>query len=168
MLATENQGAASLPAKPPSLLSRIDVGSSDSMPMRSGSIPSRSLKRRASNEDEERPSKRRAAPNEISQEYYDSKAMTPWLKSAKELDENTSQEVRYDVLHGSIPCFEREEPRLHHELMDFVEYITPSEKERQGRAELVERITKIIQARWSDANVTLFGSSATGLELTGG
>lgn len=58
--------------------------------------------------------------------------------------------------------------RLHHELLDFVEFITPSDKERQARARLVERITELIRGRWADATVTLFGSSATGLELSGG
>ena len=93
MLATSSQGMASLPAKPPSLLSRIDPSGSGIHPMLSGPGVVQPLKRRSIDEEGERPSKRRAFSLGNVQGYPEISA-APWLKGLKDLDNNASREVR--------------------------------------------------------------------------
>ncbi|THH11622.1 hypothetical protein EW145_g562 [Phellinidium pouzarii] len=138
-----------------SLLSRISPSRVNGAGISNSSEPTRvGAKRSAPDDGEMRPTKRRASVNEKRQkdsyaEHQD--AFAPWLDGSAVCDAATSRE-----------------DRLHHELSLFVAYISPSEKERDARRLLVERIEALLRTRWQDANVTLFGSSATGLELTGG
>lgn len=85
---------ASLPAKPPSLLSRIDPsGSSGTHSMLSSPGVVQPLKRRSIDEEGERPNKRRAFSLGNAQDYPEISA-SPWLKSLKDLDNNANREVR--------------------------------------------------------------------------
>ncbi|KAI5121858.1 hypothetical protein M0805_003291 [Coniferiporia weirii] len=137
-----------------SLLSRISPKSgSKKVAALEISSSSRVLKRRASDDEETRPSKRRAYSNDAEEKAHPSQqaAFAPWLDGSVIHDADASRE-----------------DRMHDELIQFVAYISASEKEREARRMLVERIEALLRTRWQDVKVTLFGSSATGLELTGG
>ncbi|KAG8714516.1 hypothetical protein FRC11_008161 [Ceratobasidium sp. 423] len=54
---------------------------------------------------------------------------------------------------------------LHQEILAYVEYISPTERERRTRAMVVTMITNTIVSRWPDAIVQPFGSFETGLYL---
>ncbi|CAH1117234.1 unnamed protein product [Phaedon cochleariae] len=54
---------------------------------------------------------------------------------------------------------------LHQEIEHFYNYMSPTEAEDQIRAEVVQRIEKIITSKWSEAKVEIFGSYRTGLYL---
>ncbi|QRV87380.1 DNA polymerase sigma subunit [Ceratobasidium sp. AG-Ba] len=54
---------------------------------------------------------------------------------------------------------------LHHEILAYVDYISPSEREHRTRAMIVKMITETITSRWPDALVQPFGSFETGLYL---
>mmetsp|Transcript_5394 Transcript_5394/g.22910 ORF Transcript_5394/g.22910 Transcript_5394/m.22910 type:complete len:399 (-) Transcript_5394:2155-3351(-) len=54
---------------------------------------------------------------------------------------------------------------LHYEILDFASFMMATEKERQVREDLVERISSIIGSLWAEAEVRVFGSFATNLYL---
>lgn len=54
---------------------------------------------------------------------------------------------------------------FHNEIMDFVEYIQPTEQENALRKQVISRITNIIQKTYPEAKTKVFGSCATGLNL---
>ncbi|KAJ1308737.1 hypothetical protein OPQ81_004428 [Rhizoctonia solani] len=54
---------------------------------------------------------------------------------------------------------------LHQEILAYVDYISPTERERRTRAMVVTLITNTIVSRWPDAIVQPFGSFETGLYL---
>ncbi|KAG8722473.1 hypothetical protein FRC08_001528 [Ceratobasidium sp. 394] len=54
---------------------------------------------------------------------------------------------------------------LHREILAYVDYISPSEREHRTRAMIVKMITATIESRWPDALVQPFGSFETGLYL---
>jgi non-canonical poly(A) RNA polymerase PAPD5/7 len=56
--------------------------------------------------------------------------------------------------------------RLHHEIYDFWEYIRPKEKENIKRNKTIEIFTKLIQSRWPNWKVKIFGSFPVDLHLT--
>ncbi|KAL5519343.1 hypothetical protein ACEPAH_1026 [Sanghuangporus vaninii] len=81
----------------------------------------------------------------------DSLRLAPWMKAFNEPETEVTREEW-----------------LHDELLQFVDYITPNKREREARSILVAQIEKLLKSRWLDAEVTMFGSSVTGLDLTGG
>ncbi|CAE6528588.1 unnamed protein product [Rhizoctonia solani] len=54
---------------------------------------------------------------------------------------------------------------LHQEILAYVDYISPTQRERRTRAMVVTLITNTIVSRWPDAIVQPFGSFETGLYL---
>ncbi|KAG9128356.1 hypothetical protein FRC07_000469 [Ceratobasidium sp. 392] len=54
---------------------------------------------------------------------------------------------------------------LHREILAYVDYISPTEREHRTRAMIVNMITATIESRWPDALVQPFGSFETGLYL---
>lgn len=54
---------------------------------------------------------------------------------------------------------------LHSEIIDFVDYVSPSVAEVQMRKAVVERIRNVINMAYPAAQVLVFGSCATGLNL---
>uniref|UniRef100_G3PWU6 Terminal nucleotidyltransferase 4A n=1 Tax=Gasterosteus aculeatus aculeatus TaxID=481459 RepID=G3PWU6_GASAC len=54
---------------------------------------------------------------------------------------------------------------LHEEVKDFYKYISPRAEEEKMRAEVVERIKRVIYDLWPSAEVQVFGSFSTGLYL---
>jgi non-canonical poly(A) RNA polymerase PAPD5/7 len=54
---------------------------------------------------------------------------------------------------------------LHQELVDFYDYIQPTEAEMVMRGQVVGRIIDVVQGIWSKAEVKVFGSFATSLLL---
>ncbi|KDN51058.1 hypothetical protein RSAG8_00687, partial [Rhizoctonia solani AG-8 WAC10335] len=54
---------------------------------------------------------------------------------------------------------------LHQEILAYVDYISPTERERRTRAMVVTMIKNTIMSRWPDAIVQPFGSYETGLYL---
>ncbi|KAL5535875.1 hypothetical protein ACEPAF_3969 [Sanghuangporus sanghuang] len=105
-------------------------------------------KRVISDETDQRPNKRRRGTDNRDE---GSLRLVPWVKALNEPETETTREER-----------------LHDELLQFVDYITPNKREREARSILVVQIEKLLKSRWSDAKVTVFGSSVTGLDLTGG
>lgn len=55
--------------------------------------------------------------------------------------------------------------RLHEEIKDFYEYISPRPEEEHMRQEVVTRIHRVIKDLWPNAEVQVFGSFRTGLYL---
>jgi len=54
---------------------------------------------------------------------------------------------------------------LHHEIRDFLKYISPTDKEKRMREQVVKRIQSVILDLWPYARVEVFGSYKTGLYL---
>ncbi len=55
--------------------------------------------------------------------------------------------------------------RLHEEIEDFFQYMTPTPQEHQVRLAVVHRIIDVIMKIWPHASVQIFGSFHTGLYL---
>jgi len=55
--------------------------------------------------------------------------------------------------------------RLHEEILDFFNYMAPTEEEHAVRLDVVHRIKTVINKLWSEAVVEIFGSFRTGLYL---
>ena len=55
--------------------------------------------------------------------------------------------------------------RLHNEILDFCDYISPTEAEEALRRQVVQRVTEAVQFLWPEAEVKPFGSLLTGLYL---
>ncbi|KAJ3431657.1 inactive non-canonical poly(a) RNA polymerase protein trf4-2-related [Anaeramoeba flamelloides] len=55
--------------------------------------------------------------------------------------------------------------RLHAEIMDFYEAIAPTEEDKKIREGIIKRVTKIIQKKWKNATVVIYGSYACGCYL---
>ena len=54
---------------------------------------------------------------------------------------------------------------MHSEILDFVEFVSPTEAETSCRQGVVNRIKKIVQKIYPEAKVLIFGSCATGINL---
>lgn len=55
--------------------------------------------------------------------------------------------------------------RLHEESMDFVRFVSPTEKERRSLADLTEEMREIVRGLWPGATVETFGSHYTQMFL---
>lgn len=55
--------------------------------------------------------------------------------------------------------------QLHQEIVDFCEFVAPTEEEQQMRETAVERVSGVVQSIWPHSQVKVFGSFATGLYL---
>ena len=55
--------------------------------------------------------------------------------------------------------------KFHNEVLEFVDWIQPSKKEKLLRENLVKQIKKVVKNEYPDAVVMVFGSCATGLNL---
>jgi len=78
---------------------------------------------------------------------------------------------KYTPYYGNLtPCWKTKDYNinaigLHEEILDFYSYISPRQCEDTMRKEVVERVTKIIQDKWPEAKLEVFGSFNTGLYL---
>lgn len=54
---------------------------------------------------------------------------------------------------------------LHNEIIDFVKFVSSSEEDIQIRKQVVKRVRQVIKEAYPDAQVLVFGSCATGLNL---
>ena len=54
---------------------------------------------------------------------------------------------------------------LHSEILDFVEFVSTTEEEKQRRQEVVNRIKNVVHKIYPEAKVLIFGSCATGINL---
>ena len=68
------------------------------------------------------------------------------------------------------PCWKLKEYEfnslgLHDEIVDFCKYISPRPSEEVMRNEVVQRVRGVIQSKWPEAKVEVFGSFNTGLYL---
>ncbi|CAK9868100.1 unnamed protein product [Sphagnum jensenii] len=55
--------------------------------------------------------------------------------------------------------------QLHQEIVDFCEFVAPTEEEQQQRKAAVERVSAVVKLIWPSCQVCVFGSFATGLYL---
>jgi len=55
--------------------------------------------------------------------------------------------------------------RLHEEIVDFFNYMSPTEEEHVVRLNVVHRIKTVINNLWPESVVEIFGSFRTGLYL---
>ena len=55
---------------------------------------------------------------------------------------------------------------LHSEILDFVEFVSPTEDDTRKRKEVVQRIRTVVNKVFPKAKVLVFGSCATGLNLS--
>lgn len=82
-------------------------------------------------------------------------------------------ETTASVLRFDVPWMVREASaysacpteRLHQELVDFAQYVSPTEEERFARTEAIRRLTSTVEGLWPDASVQIFGSVDSGLYL---
>ena len=78
---------------------------------------------------------------------------------------------KYTPYYGNlVPCWRMKDYNinaigLHEEILDFYRYISPRPCEEAMRKEVVGRVTSIIQNKWPEAKVKVFGSFNTGLYL---
>lgn len=54
---------------------------------------------------------------------------------------------------------------LHSEILDFVEFVSQTELEKQRRQDVVDRIKTVVHKIYPEAKVLIFGSCATGINL---
>ncbi|PJF17571.1 Poly(A) RNA polymerase cid14 [Paramicrosporidium saccamoebae] len=76
------------------------------------------------------------------------------------------------VLRYNVPWMDRQRrysthptERLHQEIVDFANYVSPTEEERYSRSEAVRRLTEVVQSLWREATVQVFGSFDSQLYL---
>lgn len=55
--------------------------------------------------------------------------------------------------------------RLHEEILDFCTYVSPTREEERIREDLVDRLKKVVEEMWPDAQLKVFGSFLTKLYL---
>ncbi|XP_071721914.1 uncharacterized protein [Rutidosis leptorrhynchoides] len=55
--------------------------------------------------------------------------------------------------------------KLHEEIMDFCEFLSPTPEEEASRNAAIDRVFEVIKYIWPDAKVEIFGSFSTGLYL---
>lgn len=55
--------------------------------------------------------------------------------------------------------------QLHQEIVDFCEFVAPTEAEQQMRDVAVQRVSAVVKSIWPSCQVKVFGSFATGLYL---
>lgn len=83
----------------------------------------------------------------------------PWmLKLSSDDCDNTNYEPKRD--YSSDPT-----ERLHQEIEDFSNYVSPTEEERFARSEAIRRLQEIVIGIWPTASVLPFGSYDSGLFL---
>lgn len=72
----------------------------------------------------------------------------------------------YPWLRGVSYAHEREPSRiLHQEMLDFVKFVGPTEKEHRVRTFVISRIRKLVEKKWPTASLRVFGSFETKLYL---
>lgn len=82
-----------------------------------------------------------------------------------------SDHYGFTPYNGRIsPCWKLREYEfnsvgLHEEILDFCKYISPRPSEEAMRNEVVQRVRSVIQNKWPEAKVEVFGSFNTGLYL---
>ena len=82
-----------------------------------------------------------------------------------------SDHYGFTPYNGRIsPCWKLREYEfnslgLHEEVLDFCKYISPRPSEEAMRNEVVQRVRSVIQNKWPEAMVEVFGSFNTGLYL---
>ncbi|KAJ1977583.1 hypothetical protein H4R34_003524, partial [Dimargaris verticillata] len=77
--------------------------------------------------------------------------LPPWLVNVKE---------------SRTPCYTSNVYRiLHTEMLDFLDYISPTPEEHQLRQWVVDRIDRVVKSLWPDAVTKVFGSYSTHLYL---
>ena len=54
---------------------------------------------------------------------------------------------------------------LHNEILDFVKFIEASPEDKEVRKQVVKRLKQVIRECYPEAQVMVFGSCATGLNL---
>ncbi|KAL3677750.1 hypothetical protein R1sor_020706 [Riccia sorocarpa] len=71
--------------------------------------------------------------------------------------------ARTRAIHGT--WFKSPFLQLHQEIVDFCDFVTPTENEQRIRDEAVQRVTEVVLSIWPSCQVKVFGSFATGLYL---
>ena len=59
--------------------------------------------------------------------------------------------LQISLVYGWLHCV----CRLHHEITDFFDYMSPQPEEARMREEVVSRIERVIQELWPEAQVSL-------------
>lgn len=93
------------------------------------------------------------------------------IKSGSRKRYQGSDHYGFTPYNGRIsPCWKLKEYEfnscgLHEEILDFCKYISPRPSEEMMRNEVVQRVRGVIQNKWPEAKVEVFGSFNTGLYL---
>ena len=112
----------------------------------------------------------------LHQSTFDGRSSMDTNGSHSSLDGIKSGRKRYQgsdhyAYNGRIsPCWKQREYEfnslgLHDEILDFFNYISPKPSEELMRNEVVQRVRGVIQNKWPEAKVEVFGSFNTGLYL---
>jgi hypothetical protein len=73
--------------------------------------------------------------------------------------------VLFSVSFVPLPLFCADTGRLHDEILDFCDYMSPSPVEEHMRDALIERTKGLVKSIWPQAEFHIFGSYATGIYL---
>lgn len=99
----------------------------------------------------------------IVSKVIDAELMSPDLE--KKLEQKFKAKAQYPWLSKQTLKIKDIFLFLHSEILDFVEYVSPTGNDKIQRKAVVERVKKVILKSYPDAQVHVFGSCATGLNL---
>ena len=94
--------------------------------------------------------------------WIDKLPMTEYENKEQRCDAPSSLQKLADLLFGAC------KRRLHDEIVAFIQYVQPTPEETSAREKVVKRLTELIQRRFWNCEVKIFGSVAQGLSLPGG
>ncbi|KAJ6231423.1 poly(a) RNA polymerase [Anaeramoeba flamelloides] len=81
------------------------------------------------------------------------------MKSCLKFEPTLSWEPMYKYSHLDPTL------KLHGEIMDFYEAIKPTEQNKATRDKIVANVTKVIQSKWKESTIAIYGSYASGCYL---
>ncbi|BBN04554.1 non-canonical poly(A) RNA polymerase PAPD5/7 [Marchantia polymorpha subsp. ruderalis] len=85
------------------------------------------------------------------------------LESVNRAPKEVPPWARTGATHGT--WFRSPFLQLHQEIVDFCNFVTPTEKEQKIRDDAVQRVREVVMSIWPSCQVKVFGSFATGLYL---
>lgn len=90
----------------------------------------------------------------------------PWLLEEMQRDKHRNPYNTSNNSHRPIPRhYIHPTERLHQEIVQFVNFVSPTEEERYARHCIVERVREVVEKLWPGATLQVFGSFHTQLYL---
>lgn len=146
-----------------SLLSRIAPAASTSPSFSRSIHPTHGANLEDNLQNKRSRSKRRKGVAGVAEQ--DEPLHTPWLEDMR-VKEYENQQKRF-VCHSNFIKWKgfKNESRLHHEIVAYINYILPTAEEETARRQVFSCVERVIKRRFPKCSVRIFGSVASGLCL---